>query len=225
MDIQNAYDFYLNLAEHKKYQLDTIARTLSKHLEFGQIEALETGASQNLIDGCFGAFICKLALDSGGSFSCVDIDENISKKSKELFSQLFGESSVSHHIGDSVGFLKNYTGSPNLVHLDSWDLNLKNPIPAMLHGWLEFDAIKDKMPSGAVCIVDDNFMKGTKVQWNWFDFQGNYLNTEEIIIEYEIVGKGSMIYHWAQKPETDWDLIGDHYLSENGNIKLLLKKR
>ena len=62
MDIQNAYDFYLNLAEHKKYQLDTIARTLSKHLEFGQIEALETGASQNLIDGCFGAFICKLSL-------------------------------------------------------------------------------------------------------------------------------------------------------------------
>ena len=225
MDIQNAYDFYLNLAESKKPQLDVIAEILSKHLEFDKIEAIETGASQDLMDGCFGAFICKLALNYNGSFSSVDIDENISKKSQELFSQLFGESSVSHHVGDSVGFLKNYTGSPNLVHLDSWDLDVKNPVPAMLHGWLEFDAVKEKMPSGSICIIDDNFMKDTRVYWNWFDGFGNYLSTEEVVIEYEIVGKGSMVYHWAQKHDTDWDVIGDHYLPENGNIKLVVKKR
>jgi len=115
--------------------------------------------------------------------------------------------------------------SPNLVHLDSWDLDVKNPVPSMLHGWLEFQAIKDKMPSGSICIIDDNFMEGCIVYWNWFDPQGNYLSTEEVHIHYEIVGKGAMIYHWAKREDTEWDIIGNHYLPENGNIKLIVQKR
>lgn len=225
MDIQKACDFYLNLTEDRKNQLGIVAKVLSENFMLEKIEAIETGASHDLIDGCFGAFICKLALDSGGSFSSIELDESISKKSEELFQLWFGTVGVNHHVGDSVKFLKNYEGSPNLIHLDSWDLDLKNPVPSMLHGWLEFEAIKDKMPNGSICIIDDNFMQGCFVHWNWFDFQGNHLGMEEIHIQYEIIGKGSMIYHWAQKPETDWDLIGNHYLPENGNVKIIVQKR
>ena len=101
-----------------------------------------------------------------------------------------------------------------------------NPVPSMLHGWLEFDAIRNKMPSGSICLIDDNYLKGSWVSWNWLDPNLNVLSTEPELIDitYEIVGKGALIYHWAQKEETDWDLIGDHY-HIGKNIKLILKKR
>ena len=42
-----------------------------------------------------------------------------------------------------VSFLQETNIVPNLVHLDSWDVNLKNPLPCALHGWREFVAIED----------------------------------------------------------------------------------
>ena len=93
----------------------------------------------------------------------------------------------------------------------------------MLHGWLEFVAIKDKMVSGSIILVDDNFLKGTWVNWNEM-INGQYTsNYKKIDIEYDIIGKGSLIYHWCQKQETDWDLIGNHQVGSN--IKIILKKR
>ena len=94
----------------------------------------------------------------------------------------------------------------------------------MLHGWLEFAAIKDKMPSGSIIIVDDNFLKNSWVNWNIMQ-NGNYTGEHQRIdICYDIVGKGSLIYHWCQKENTDWDLIGNHY-NAGSNIKLIIKKR
>ncbi len=131
---------------------------------------------------------------------------------------------VNHHCLDSVNFLKSYQGSPNLVHLDSWDLDLTNPVPCMLHGWLEFEAIRDKMPPGSIILVDDNYMRGTWVEWN-FMRDGNFTgDSTRIDITYDIVGKGALIYHWCKKEETDWDLIGDHYYP-SGNRKVIIKKR
>ena len=101
---------------------------------------------------------------------------------------------------------------------------MTNPVPSMLHGWLEFVAIKDKMPSGSIILVDDNYMKGTWVHWNEIidgHYTGNYV---KIDVDYDIVGKGSLIYHWCKKDETDWDLIGNHY-NAGSSIKLIIKKR
>jgi hypothetical protein len=224
MDTRAAYDFYLPISDVRKPQLDVVSNLLDNHFDFGKIEAIETGASFNLEDGCFGVFICKLALDSGGTFSSVDNNEEISKKSQDLYQSIFPTGKIDHYIQDSVEYLKNYEGSPNLVHLDSWDLDIMEPVRSMLHGWLEFEAIKDKMPSGSICIVDDNFMKGTCVYWNWQNYDNGTNGTDLVDINYEIVGKGSLIYHWAQKPNTDWDLIGDHY-ELGSNIKVVVKKR
>ena len=79
------------------------------------------------------------------------------------------------------------------------------------------------MPSGSICIIDDNFIKGTRVYWNVL-YDGEIINTEIIDVTYDILGKGALIYHWAVKPETEWDLIGDHYESAE-NIKVIVKKR
>ena len=216
-------EFLGDFGEGRKDQYTSFLKTFSENFSFPKIECIETGASQNLKDGCFGVLLAKMCELSGGKFSSVDLDPEILSRSSDLYDRVFPDFSVNSFVGDSIEFLKNYDGSPNLLQLDSWDLDLKNPVPSMLHGWLEFDAIRDKMKSGSICLVDDNFLRGTIVYWNniWMD---NIISTEDIDIGYEIIGKGSLIYHWAKKEDTDWDLIGDHY-EVGKNVKLILKKR
>ena len=78
MNAKTAYDFYLPFCAERKEQLDVVSDILEKHLRFEKLEVIETGASQNLQDGCFGFYFCILALDSGGTFISVDINEEIS---------------------------------------------------------------------------------------------------------------------------------------------------
>lgn len=223
MDTKEELNFYKSITDKRSKQADSLYNVLMNHFEFDKVECIETGASQNLDDGCFGLYLAKIAQSKGGSYHSVDIYEDIVNKSKIIFEKYVPELKVNHSVSDSVKFLEEYNGSPNLVHLDSWDLDLTNPVPSMLHGWLEFVAIKDKMSSGSIILVDDNFLKGTWVNWNWMT-DGQITNSEVIDIKYDIIGKGSLIYHWCQKKETEWDLVGDHYIVGD-NIKIIIKKR
>lgn len=224
MDTKKELDFYQSITERRLNQSQDVYTALKEHFYFDKIECIETGASQNLEDGCFGLYLAKVTESTGGIYHSVDIYEDIVNKSKLIFEKYIPELKISHYISDSVKFLEEYNGSPNLIHLDSWDLDLKNPVPSMLHGWLEFVAIKDKMPSGSIIIIDDNFLKYSWINWNKI-YDGKYTGEyERIDITYDIVGKGSLIYHWCQKENTDWNLIGNHYrIGEN--IKIIIKKR
>lgn len=204
-------------------QVESLSMVLKKYFEFENIECIETGASQNFLDGCFGLFLCDLVNQTNGIYHSVDIEYNIVENSKKIYNQYYPNTNVNHHVMDSIQFLQNYKGIPNLVHLDSWDLDLENPIPSMLHGWLEFDAIKDKIPSGGICIIDDNFLKGTWVSWNIMS--DNVLIDNKIIdIDYDIIGKGALIYHWCKNYATDWEIIGNHY-NIGPNIKIIIRKK
>jgi hypothetical protein len=224
MNTQKELEFYTSITERRLSQSKDVYNALKDHFNFDKIECIETGASQNLEDGCFGLYLAKVTESTGGVYHSVDIYEDIVNKSKLIFEKYIPELKINHYVSDSVKFLEDYNGSPNLVHLDSWDLDLTNPVPSMLHGWLEFAAIKDKMPSGSIIIVDDNFLKNSWVNWNIIQ-NGNYTGEHQRIdITYDIVGKGSLIYHWCQKENTDWDLIGNnHRVGEN--IKIILKKK
>lgn len=68
------------------------------------------------------------------------------------------------------------------------------------------------------------FFAGTYVNWNYLNNHGDVVNSEKININYDIIGKGSLIFHWCEKEDTDWDLIGNHYYAGD-NIKLIIKKR
>lgn len=223
MNTKTELDFYKSITDRRSEQADTVHNALINNFNFDKVECIETGASQNLDDGCFGLYLAKIVQSKGGSYQSVDIYDDIVNKSKLIFEKYIPELNVNHSVLDSVKFLEEYNGNPNLVHLDSWDLDLTNPIQSMLHGWLEFVAIKDKMPSGSIILVDDNFLKGTWVNWNWMT-DGQITNSEVIDIKYDIIGKGSLIYHWCQKKETEWDLVGDHYIVGD-NIKIIIKKR
>jgi hypothetical protein len=224
MDTKKELDFYKSIIDGRSEQADNVYNSLLNHFNFDTIECIETGASQNLDDGCFGLYLAKIVESRGGSYHSVDIYEDIVNKSKLIFEKYVPKLKVNHSVSDSVKFLEEYDGNPNLVHLDSWNLDITNPVPSMLHGWLEFVAIKDKMPSGSIILVDDNYMKGTWVNWNIME-NGNYTGEHKRIdIDYDIIGKGSLIYHWCQKEETDWDLIGDNHRAGE-NIKIIIKKR
>lgn len=188
-----------------------------------RIEVIETGASQNILDGCFGLLFAHLCHTTNSRFSSVDLDYEISQLSKKMYSSYIPKQIIEHSTMDSVKFLEEYIGNPTIVHLDSWDLDIYNPEPSMLHGFMEFLAIKDKMESGSYIIVDDNFLKGTIIYWNVF-VNGIYVKTKEFEVGQDILGKGSMIYHYAAGKNSGWELVGNHYIV-GPNLKLIFRKK
>jgi hypothetical protein len=203
-------------------QAETLDSILNEHFKFDYVECIETGCSYGGYDD-FGTYLGNFTQERNGKLSTVDIVPESIEKSKSFYKTLFPKLDVTFCSGDSVKFLNLYDGQPNLIHLDSWDLEIPNPVSSMLHGWLEFSAIKDKMPSGSICIIDDNYFNGTTVYWNIFN-NGTHVNTLPIDVTYDVIGKGSLVYHWVKNYTTDWELIGDHYY-DGLNVKLIFKKK
>ncbi len=68
--------------------------------------------------------------------------------------------SVRFVVGDSVEVMSRpwasrYLETADLVYLDSWDVNLSDPLPSAAHGLREFLACADKLKRGAMVLVDD----------------------------------------------------------------------
>jgi hypothetical protein len=203
-------------------QAEILDKLLTEEFNFDYIECIETGCASGGYDN-FGVYLAKYCKDNNGKFSTVDISEDYINKSKILYHDVIGENNNEYVVSDSIKFLQSYNGIPNLVHIDSYDLDLLNPLPSMLHHWLEFEAIQDKMPSGSLLLIDDNFFKGTFVSWYILN-NGVHTDTKRIDIDYDIIGKGSLIYHFVKEKESNWELIGNHYVA-GPNLKLFFRKK
>jgi hypothetical protein len=203
-------------------QAEILDKLLTEEFNFDYIECIETGCASGGYDN-FGVYLAKYCKDNNGKFSTVDISEDYINKSKILYHDVIGENNNEYVVSDSIKFLQSYNGIPNLVHLESYDLDLLNPLPSMLHHWLEFEAIQDKMPSGSLLLIDDNFFKGTFVSWYILN-NGVHTDTKRIDIDYDIIGKGSLIYHFVKEKESNWELIGNHYVA-GPNLKLFFRKK
>ena len=197
-------------------QLRNVVDSIGDKFNFTKIICFETGASQNWDDGGVGVFFAKACELSNGEFYSVDISEDIVNKSIDFYSDM--DLTPEHFIQDSVEFLKQIPIVPNLVHLDSWDLDLKNPFPSALHGWNEFIAIEDKMPVGSILIVDDNFFENTWVEWNYPDGT----ESETIHIKYPMIGKGTNIWHYIESGKSNWIKLSKD--SAGSNVKLIYQK-
>ena len=203
------------------YQIDQIFEVLEKEIDHNQpLNIIETGASHSWDDGLMGLFFAKICQMTGGKMWVVDINESVVEKSKEVF-ELENINCVEFIVDDSVEFLKKFNEKVDLIHLDLWDLDLMNPFPSALHGWREFDAIKDKISNDTIVIVDDNFLDGTWVDWNHM-IDGELVSTERVTITYPCVGKGSHIWWWVQQPENGWRLLSENIAGRN--IKIICKK-
>lgn len=90
----------------------------------------------------------------GGSFNSVDIRIgpaiNLSKKCSNL---------SNFWCDDSANWLSNLVdksfGELNLVYLDSWDVDPKEPIESALHGLNEFLTILPLLKKGCLVLIDD----------------------------------------------------------------------
>lgn len=221
-----ALEWYLPHCENisRKQQITTLTQLLREHFYLDKINCIETGASQNKADGAVGLYFSKLSELTKGEFISVDNSQDIVEKSIELYKQY--EIKTHHYVQDSVDFLYGTEFVPNLVHLDSWDLDLKNPFPSALHGWLEFQAIKDKLPVGSIIIIDDNYYKGTWVDWvedrNSIGYDNENIPWERLDINYPIVGKGSLVYHFLERENTGWIKLSEDVAGPN--IKLVIQK-
>ena len=212
----------MNGRSERFYQAENILHVLKDHFTCeGPINIVETGASQDWSDGMMGLLFAKISERTGGKMWMVDIDENVIKKSKSVF-QEEGISCVEFVVGDSVNFLKNFHDGVHIIHLDSWDLDLKDPFPSALHGWREFEAIMDKISEETIVIVDDNYLQGTWVQWNYVT-NSEIVSSENVSINYPCVGKGSHVWWWVQQPENEWKLLSKNIPGEN--VKVICKKK
>jgi len=226
--MSNSFEFFKNYIltgsndTVRIQQAEILDKLLTEEFNFDYIECIETGCASGGYDN-FGVYLAKYCKDNNGKFSTVDISEDYIDKSKILYHDVIGENNNQYVVSDSIKFLQSYNGKPNLVHLDSYDLDLLNPLPSMLHHWLEFEAIQDKMPSGSLLLIDDNFFKGTFVSWYILN-NGVHTDTKRIDIDYDIIGKGSLIYHFVKEKESNWELIGNHYVA-GPNLKLFFRKK
>jgi len=85
VDTKKELDFYKSITDRRSEQADSVYSALISHFNFDKVECIETGASQNLEDGCFGLYLAKITQSKGGSYHSVDIHEDVVNKSKLIF--------------------------------------------------------------------------------------------------------------------------------------------
>lgn len=203
-------------------QADSILKVLESNFKVeGPINIIETGASHNWDDGMMGLLFARICQETGGKMWMVDIDESVIERAKQVFGEE-GIDCVTFVVDDSVKFLEEFDGEVHIVHLDSWDLNLFDPMPSALHGWREFSSIKDKLSNDTIVIVDDNYLSGTWVDWNYTS-NGQIVRSERVTINYPCVGKGSHIWWWVQQPDNGWELLSENNAGQN--VKVICKKK
>ena len=203
----------------RRKQCETFIESINEDFNFDKLVVLETGSSSSYDDGLFGLFLGYVAKKANGKMLSVDISREIVERSKNIFKSVLPELDYSAKVEDSLTFLNNIEEIPNLVHLDSWDFDLFNPLPSALHGWEEFKSIESKMKKGSIIIIDDNYIGGTYLQW----FHGSGEKDGDVI-KYPMLGKGAHIYQRVLDCNTDWKLIGSHYTTHD-NIKIIIQKK
>jgi hypothetical protein len=60
----------------------------------------------------------------------------------------------------------------------------------------------------------DNFFEGTWIRWDYQDER----ESERIDINYPIVGKGSMVYHFVEEGKSNWEKLSIDSLGQNEKI-------
>lgn len=102
-------------------------------------------------DGCSSFLFDQFINIHGGSFTSVDINE---KNCSHARNKVSGKSKII--CSDSVPFLWNYKGNVDMIYLDSFDLDLKNPMPSQIHHLKELCAIIKNFHSNTLIVIDDN---------------------------------------------------------------------
>jgi hypothetical protein len=157
---------------------------------------LETGSSAWGTDSSrlFDAYVASF----GGEFHTVDIRMEPMFK---LGGSLTAGSSLT--CDDSVRFLRRWVEENpgrqvDLVYLDSWDLDVHDPVPAATHGLEEFLAIAPALGEGSLLLIDD-----TPADPDWLPIEWREAARDFQAESGMVPGKGMLV---------------DRYLSDRGAV-------
>lgn len=134
----------------------------------------------------------------GGVFLTVDLREQAASDLRPKlseYSQAF--------TGDSVVFLEKlelpeHFSSISLAYLDSYDLDLENPQPAMQHGLLEFHAVHPFLAEGSILVVDDTPIEFSLLgnqAWKHFRDDGLVPGKGALILRSPLITQYDVLYH------------------------------
>lgn len=125
---------------------------------------VETGVSRQE-DNYFGDGMSTLIWDAvanelSGTVHCVDLDGNSCRFSRSNCSEktMIWCSDSIRWLADKEKEYSKLNRSPDLLYLDSYDLDLQNWHPAAMHHMFEFAAIKSVLKPGTLIAVDDNLL-------------------------------------------------------------------
>lgn len=164
----------LNPIRNRKVSFDYVIDTLKKRKD---IVIVETGCMRHDHgflsfgdDGCSTLIFDLLARYTNGKNYSVDLSiKNINFAKKICKNTMFINA-------DSVTFLSSFRhlDKVDLVYLDSYDFDPKNPYPSQLHHLNELKIVFGKLKSGALILIDDADAM----------VDGNYNGKASLIIEY-----------------------------------------
>jgi SAM-dependent methyltransferase len=167
------------------------------------INILETGCGSIANNGTFASntyiFSKMIKNMKGGRLTTVDINEDHLNKCKEItkdFSDI-----IDYKLGDSINILRNlnadFVKSLDLIILDSYDLFLFDPDPSAIHHLQELLSLYTKLNKNCLIAIDDNYLPGTWIAWNWDDGRSEIFETKD-----KLIGKGMYCNDFLIK--NDW---------------------
>jgi predicted O-methyltransferase YrrM len=186
---------------------------------------IETGTMWTRIEENAGAFtylIGDLIMNyTGGKLTTVDISPEAIERSKENTKEF---SSVIEYVTmDSVKYLKGLGSNTRRVDaffLDSYDLYIPDPLPSEIHHFRELLAVYDNLSDDVMIGVDDNFIPGTVIYWDWYDGAGNKTHVENFDTGKNTIGKGTLIERFLL--QEGWKKYDNSFIGENN--KFLFEK-
>lgn len=190
------------LLQSKTGRLEYYEHVINKLVNLNRpILVVETGTMHTPLtsenQGAFTLIFSDLIKNyTGGKLFTIDISEehmNNCKINTSGFSEV-----IEYIVSDSVSFLSSMptdvVAKIDLLYLDSWDLNMLDPLPSQIHHLRELSAVYHNLSDTVSIAVDDNLMPNCWQEWLFIDGNGN-LTGQKTKIEsgIDILGKGTLV--------------------------------
>lgn len=140
----------------KRYATFTEALELLNHKFFPTIVetgTLRDGRTNCEGDGCSTIIFAQWVRDHGGQFTSIDKDPHAIKMAQQGLRDL--KNYVQFECDDSLVVLHNFRHRIDFLYLDSFDFEMKNPLPSQNHHLNEIIAAYPFLAEDCVVMIDD----------------------------------------------------------------------
>jgi hypothetical protein len=153
------------------------------------LHILETGSMHSLGSRAFTLLFGHLAQMPSGRFTTVDVDPVGLQQCRDI-TQTYADS-ITYVCRDSVSYMESLSSAEiqklDLLILDSWDLDVFDPLPSQIHHLRELLAVVKDFQD-CVVVVDDNFLP-----WSWVEVFYGDGSIRKLEIGDAHIGKGTLI--------------------------------